>query len=88
VPVRGAVSESVETQFVAGPPVATGIAVRPGDLVTFGSGPASVRPVGRYVESGLVVDAPRPRLNRRFELAFSSRFLSVWVPPTGTYAIP
>jgi len=88
VPVRGAVSETVEIPFVAGPPVADGAAVRPGDLVIFGSGPASVHHVGLYVGSGLMVDAPSHGQNLRLELPLSSNFLASRVPPTGTSGAP
>lgn len=47
-----------QDQYAAGPPVADGSVVRPGDLVFFGSGPGRVDHVGIYVGAGLMVDAP------------------------------
>jgi cell wall-associated NlpC family hydrolase len=58
-------------QFAAGPTVPDGTTVRRGDLVFFGTGPSGVDHVGIYVGSGLMIEAPSPRQNRRFELPFS-----------------
>ena len=60
-----------QDQFAAGPPLAGGATVRPGDLVFFGSGPAAVDHVGLYVGSGLMVETPSPERSRRLELPFS-----------------
>ncbi len=47
-----------EDQFTAGPPVAPGTPVLPGDLLFFGTGPAGVDHVGLYLGAGLMIDAP------------------------------
>ena len=56
-----------QDQFDAGPQLADGAAVRPGDLVFFGSGPGGVDHVGIYVGSGLMVDAPHTGAQVRLE---------------------
>ena len=58
-----------QDQFDAGPPLAVGATVRPGDLVFFGPGPAGVDHVGIYVGSGLMVDAPHTGALVRVETA-------------------
>ena len=58
-----------QDQFAAGPPLADGATVRPGDLVFFGSGAAAVDHVGLYVGSGLMVDAPHTGALVRVESA-------------------
>ena len=60
-----------QDQFGAGPPLAVGATVRPGDLVFFGAGPTGIDHVGIYVGSGLMVETPSPGQNRRLELPFS-----------------
>jgi cell wall-associated NlpC family hydrolase len=47
-----------QSQYDAGPDVAPGMALKPGDLVFFGSGAGSVTHVGIVVGEGIMVDAP------------------------------
>ncbi len=47
-----------QDQYDAGPAVAPGSVVVPGDLVFFGNGPTDVHHVGMFVGDGLMVDAP------------------------------
>lgn len=47
-----------QDQFDAGPPVAPGMAVEPGDLLFFGASASSVGHVGLYAGDGEMVDAP------------------------------
>jgi len=56
-----------QDQFDAGPPVATGQALTPGDLVFFGSGPGGVEHVGLYVGAGEMIDAPHTGALVRFD---------------------
>ncbi len=56
-----------QDQFDAGPPVADGSTVVPGDLVFFGSGTGSVDHVGLYVGSGEMIDAPHTGALVRFD---------------------
>ncbi len=45
-------------QFDAGPVLAGGATVEPGDLIFFGTGPSAVDHVGLYVGAGEMIDAP------------------------------
>ena len=56
-----------QDQFDAGPAVPAGSAVRPGDLVFFGTGPAGVDHVGLYVGGGEMIDAPHTGALVRFD---------------------
>jgi cell wall-associated NlpC family hydrolase len=47
-----------QDQFDAGPAVAAGSALEPGDLLFFGSGPSDVSHVGLSIGAGLMIDAP------------------------------
>ena len=58
-----------QDQFSAGPTLAGGAAVLPGDLVFFGTGTTAVDHVGLYVGSGLMVDAPHTGALVRVESA-------------------
>lgn len=56
-----------QAQYDAGPLVAPGVALLPGDLVFFGAGDGSVSHVGVVVGSGLMVDAPHAGSTVRVE---------------------
>jgi cell wall-associated NlpC family hydrolase len=56
-----------QDQYDAGPAVAPGTPVVPGDLVFFGSSPNSVEHVGMFVGDGLMVDAPHTGAVVRFD---------------------
>jgi cell wall-associated NlpC family hydrolase len=56
-----------QDQFDAGPAVAAGAGVQPGDLVFFGSGPSGVDHVGLYVGAGEMIDAPHTGAPVRFD---------------------
>jgi cell wall-associated NlpC family hydrolase len=56
-----------QDQYDAGPPVAGGSPVEPGDLVFFGTGPAGVDHVGLYVGAGEMIDAPHTGALVRFD---------------------
>ncbi len=56
-----------QDQFDAGPAVAPGTPVVPGDLVFFGSGPSQVTHVGMFVGQGSMVDAPHPGATVRLD---------------------
>jgi len=58
-----------QDQFAAGPQVAGGTSVRPGDLIFFGTGPAGVDHVGIYLGQGLMIDAPHSGAVVRVESA-------------------
>jgi cell wall-associated NlpC family hydrolase len=58
-----------QDQFSAGPSLAGGTTVQPGDLVFFGSDPTSIDHVGIYVGSGLMIDAPHTGALVRVESA-------------------
>ena len=47
-----------QDQFDAGPRLAAGTPLAPGDLVFFGTGPSGVAHVGLVVSAGIMVDAP------------------------------
>jgi cell wall-associated NlpC family hydrolase len=53
-----ALPRTAQEQYDAGPPVAAGAALEPGDLVFFGAGAAEVDHVGLVVSPGEMVDAP------------------------------
>ncbi|MFG2789102.1 NlpC/P60 family protein [Streptomyces sp. NPDC048419] len=53
-------------QYAASEPVKPGD-VRPGDLVFYGSSPASIHHVGLYIGGGWILDAPRPGTKVRFD---------------------
>ncbi len=69
-----------QAQFAAGPAIPDGTAVRPGDLVFFGSGPSAVDHVGIYVGAGLMVDAPHTGAVVRVEPADWSGFVGATRP--------
>jgi len=58
-----------QDQYTAGPQLADGATVLPGDLVFFGTGPTGVDHVGIYVGSGLMIDAPHTGALVRVESA-------------------
>ncbi|HEY4928590.1 MAG TPA: bifunctional lytic transglycosylase/C40 family peptidase [Acidimicrobiales bacterium] len=58
-----------QDQYTAGPQLADGATVLPGDLVFFGTGATSVDHVGIYVGSGLMIDAPHTGALTRVESA-------------------
>ncbi|MFE7167187.1 NlpC/P60 family protein [Streptomyces sp. NPDC057616] len=53
-------------QYAASEPVKPGD-VQPGDLVFYGSAPASIHHVGLYMGGGWILDAPRPGTKVRFD---------------------
>jgi cell wall-associated NlpC family hydrolase len=69
-----------QDQFDAGPPVADGSGVEPGDLVFFGSGPTGVDHVGLYVGGGEMIDAPHTGALVRFDSATWSDLVGVTRP--------
>jgi cell wall-associated NlpC family hydrolase len=69
-----------QDQFDAGPPVAGGTAVAPGDLVFFGDGPSAVDHVGLYVGGGEMIDAPDTGELVRFDNADWSGFVGATRP--------
>jgi cell wall-associated NlpC family hydrolase len=56
-----------QAQYDAGPAVAPGTAVVPGDLIFFGSGPSDVSHVGIFVGNGVMVDAPHTGADVRLD---------------------
>jgi hypothetical protein len=56
-----------QDQFDAGPHLAVGAILYPGDLVFFGSGPSGVEHVGVYVGNGEMIDAPYTGAVVRFD---------------------
>ncbi len=58
---------TAQEQYDAGPPVPTGSAVAPGDLLFFGGGPGAVDHVGIYVGAGEMIDAPHTGSTVRIE---------------------
>jgi cell wall-associated NlpC family hydrolase len=56
-----------QNQFEAGPFVAPGTVVEPGDLVFFGLSANDVKHVGMYVGDAMMVDAPRSGAVVRFD---------------------
>jgi cell wall-associated NlpC family hydrolase len=56
-----------QAQYGAGPHLATGATLYPGDLVFFGSGPSAVDHVGIYVGNGDMIDAPYTGVDVRFD---------------------
>ena len=69
-----------QDQFTRGPAVVGGDAVRPGDLLFFGTGPAGVDHVGIYVGSGLMLDAPHTGAVVRVEPAGWEGFVGATRP--------
>ncbi len=58
---------TAQEQYDAGPAVAPGQAVVPGDLVFFGTGPHDVSHVGIFVGNGVMVDAPHTGADVRLD---------------------
>jgi cell wall-associated NlpC family hydrolase len=58
---------TAQNQYDAGPAVAPGSPLEPGDLIFFGSGPAAVEHVGLYAGAGLMIDAPHTGADVRVE---------------------
>jgi cell wall-associated NlpC family hydrolase len=56
-----------QDQYDAGPHLAAGATLYPGDLVFFGSGPSGVEHVGIYVGNGEMIDAPYTGAVVRFD---------------------
>jgi cell wall-associated NlpC family hydrolase len=56
-----------QDQYDAGPHLAAGATLYPGDLVFFGSGPSAVEHVGIYVGNGDMIDAPYTGAVVRFD---------------------
>jgi cell wall-associated NlpC family hydrolase len=69
-----------QDQYDAGPPVADGTTVLPGDLVFFGTGTTGVDHVGVYVGSGLMIDAPHTGAVVRIEPAGWNGFVGATRP--------
>jgi cell wall-associated NlpC family hydrolase len=69
-----------QDQFDAGPSVAGGSAVVPGDLIFFGDGPTAVDHVGLYVGGGEMIDAPHTGALVRFDNADWSGFVGATRP--------
>ncbi len=69
-----------QDQYDAGPAVAGGSSVDPGDLVFFGSGPSGVEHVGLYVGAGEMIDAPHTGALVRFDAAAMSDFVGATRP--------
>jgi cell wall-associated NlpC family hydrolase len=58
---------TAQDQYDAGPAVPAGSLLQPGDLIFFGSSPASVEHVGLYAGAGLMIDAPHTGADVREE---------------------
>jgi cell wall-associated NlpC family hydrolase len=69
-----------QDQFDAGPAVAAGSSVEPGDLVFFGTGPSGVDHVGLYVGAGEMIDAPHTGALVRFDAAAGSDLVGATRP--------
>jgi cell wall-associated NlpC family hydrolase len=69
-----------QAQFTAGPPVAGGATVTPGDLIFFGTGPSGVDHVGLYVGAGEMIDAPFTGALVRFDVADQSNLVGATDP--------
>jgi cell wall-associated NlpC family hydrolase len=69
-----------QDQFDAGPQIAAGSPVAPGDLLFFGSGPSGVDHVGLYVGAGEMIDAPHTGALVRFDGADSSQLVGATRP--------
>jgi hypothetical protein len=69
-----------QDQFDAGPAVADGAAVLPGDLLFFGGGPGDVEHVGLYVGAGQMIDAPHTGTVVREEAAAWPDFVGATRP--------
>jgi len=71
-----------QDQYDAGPPVTSGAALRPGDLVFFGPGPVDVTHVGIYLGDGRFVDAPHTGAVVRVDLlaGFTPSFVGATRP--------
>lgn len=72
-----ALPRTAQEQFDAGPHLAPGTPVEPGDLVFFGAGPRTVGHVGIVVRPGAMVDAPHTGAVVRVE-PFPSRVGEAW----------
>lgn len=72
-----ALPRTAQQQFDAGPHLAPGTPVEPGDLVFFGAGPQAVGHVGIVVRPGQMVDAPHAGAVVRTE-AFPARVGEPW----------
>jgi cell wall-associated NlpC family hydrolase len=68
---------TAQAQYDAGPQLPAGTPLLPGDLVFFGSGPASVTHVGLVVAAGEMVDAPHSGADVRVE-SFPSAVGARW----------
>jgi len=69
-----------QDQFDAGPEIAAGSPVAPGDLLFFGSGPSGVDHVGLYVGAGEMIDAPHTGALVRFDGADSPQLVGATRP--------
>jgi cell wall-associated NlpC family hydrolase len=69
-----------QAQFAAGPVVAGGTTVTPGDLIFFGTGPSGVDHVGLYVGAGEMIDAPFTGALVRFDVAAQSDLVGATHP--------
>jgi cell wall-associated NlpC family hydrolase len=58
-----------QAQYDAGPQVPAGVALEPGDLLFFGSGPTGVSHVGLFIGGGDMIDAPHTGADVRIEPA-------------------
>ncbi|MFJ2876561.1 MULTISPECIES: transglycosylase SLT domain-containing protein [unclassified Streptomyces] len=75
-----AMPRTAAQQYAASEPV-TPQDMRPGDLVFYGSSPASIHHVGIFIGDGLIVNAPRPGTEVRFDsLAMMTDLYSVARP--------
>jgi len=69
-----------QDQFDAGPEIAAGSLVAPGDLLFFGIGPSGVDHVGLYVGAGEMIDAPHSGALVRFDGADGSQLVGATRP--------
>lgn len=69
-----------QDQFDAGPPVASGSDVVPGDLVFFGTSTLMVDHVGIYIGSGEMIDAPYTGVDVRIDAAAWPDFIGATSP--------
>ena len=69
-----------QDQYDAGPPLAPGTPLRPGDLVFFGSSPSGVDHVGMVVATGEMVDAPHTGAVVRVEPIWTDGYVGATRP--------
>jgi len=76
------IPRTAQTQYDAGPRVAAGQRVLPGDLVFFGAGPGSVTHVGIAISAESMIDAPHTGAVVRIEQIWQSNFVGATRPAT------